>query len=120
MVDVNELLERTEAIAETKNNCANGVHSFTSYEEAVYDNGCGATDEKEIPALEHKNTDGDYLCDNDCGYELEKEDEEDNVEDDAVCEYCEEVHKNLLQEIICLFTEFFHLVAKALRTTTAA
>ncbi|MBE6811512.1 MAG: hypothetical protein E7523_01385 [Ruminococcaceae bacterium] len=61
------LLARAEAIAETMNNCANGVHVFTNYEVvdepacevegkkvAVCDNGCGATDEREIPALTHE------------------------------------------------------------------
>lgn len=81
MADVNELLDRAEAITETMNNCANGVHSFTTYEEeaapecgvagketATCDNGCGATDEKEIDALTH--SDGkdmdDGMCD-ECG-----------------------------------------------------
>ncbi len=60
------LLAKAEAIAETMNNCANGVHVFTKYEVvvepacevagkevAVCDNGCGATDEKAVEALGH-------------------------------------------------------------------
>ncbi len=79
------LLARAEAITETMNNCANGVHAFTKYEEteapkcgvagkevAECDNGCGKTDEKEISALTHKDDNGDYLCDNDCGHKFEK------------------------------------------------
>ena len=61
------------------------THSFTDYieieaakcgvagkEEATCNNGCGKTDEKEIPALSHADADGDYICDNGCGYEFEK------------------------------------------------
>ena len=60
-------------------------HSFTKYEvteeakcgvegkEVAYcDHGCGATDEKAIAALTHKDADGDYKCDNGCGHEFEK------------------------------------------------
>ncbi len=67
MADAAELLERVKAVAETMADCAKGVHSFTKYEEvtapecgkaglekAVCDYGCGATDEKEIPALTHE------------------------------------------------------------------
>ena len=100
MADVNALLDRTEAIAETMNNCANGVHSFTKYEEvtapkcgvagkeaAICDNGCGVTDEREIPALTHSFTKYEEVtapkcgvagkeaatCDNGCGVTDEKE-----------------------------------------------
>ena len=61
------------------------THSFTKYEiteeaecgkagkeVAFCDHGCGATDEKEIPALTHKDEDGDYKCDHGCGHEFEK------------------------------------------------
>ncbi len=67
MADAAELLERVKAVAETMADCANGIHSFTKYEvteeaecgkagkEVAYCNhGCGATDEKEIPALTHE------------------------------------------------------------------
>lgn len=60
-------------------------HSFTKYEEvtapecgkaglekATCDNGCGETDKKEIPALTHKDDNGDYKCDYGCGHEFEK------------------------------------------------
>ena len=79
MADVNELLERVKAVAETMAACANGVHSFTKYEvteeaecgkagleKAVCDYGCGATDERETPALEHSfveyKSNGDATC----------------------------------------------------------
>ena len=67
MADAAELLERVKAVAETMADCANGIHSFTKYEEvtapecgktglekADCDHGCGATDEREIPALTHE------------------------------------------------------------------
>ncbi len=67
IADAAELLERVKAVAETMADCANGIHSFTKYEEvtapecgktglekAVCDYGCGATDEREIPALTHE------------------------------------------------------------------
>ncbi len=79
------LIERAKAIATVINNCINGLHTFTEYvvtEEAkcgvagnsiaCCDIGCGATDEKEVPALKHIDDDGDYLCDHGCGYEFEK------------------------------------------------
>ncbi len=76
------LLARAEAITETMNNCANGEHAFTKYEEteapkcgvagkkvASCDHGCGATDEGEITALEHIFADytsnGDATCEAD-------------------------------------------------------
>ena len=64
---------------------ATHLHSFSKYEVteeaecgkagkevANCDHDCGATDEKEIPALTHKDEDGDYLCDYGCGHEFPK------------------------------------------------
>ena len=63
-------------------------HSFTNYVEttaptctetgiatAKCDICSIATDEKEIPSTDHKDEDGDYKCDYDCGYEFEKPEE---------------------------------------------
>ncbi len=92
MADVIELYKRLDAITKTMENCANGIHSFTKYEEveapecgvvgkevAECDNGCGETDEQEIPATEHQEQEDysyDYTghwknCVYDCGTEIE-------------------------------------------------
>ncbi len=93
-------------------------HSFTKYEEvtapecgkagkevANCDNGCDATDEREIPALEHIDDNGDYLCDYDCGYEFEKP-------ADEACPDCgRPVHGDgLMEKIICWFVMLINLV----------
>ena len=83
------LLAKAEAIAETMNKCANGVHVFTKYEVvdkpacevagkevAVCDNGCGATDEKAVDALGHtelpavKENEVAATCENAGSYDL--------------------------------------------------
>ena len=74
------MADGTEAITETMNNCANGVHSFTKYEvteeaecgkagkEVAYcDHGCQTTDEKEIPALTHSFTKYEVTEEAECG-----------------------------------------------------
>jgi hypothetical protein len=76
-------------------------HSFTKYEVteeakcdvagkkvATCDYGCGATDEKAIEALTHTDADGDYICDNGCGYEFEKPAPEEPTDDDEICTDC--------------------------------
>ncbi len=120
------LLDIAEAVAETMTNCANGVHSFTKYEEtevpecekagkevAYCDHGCGATDENEIPALEHIDEDGDYLCDHGCGHEFEKPakpDTPDEPADDTCDHLC---HKDgilgFLWKIISFFYRLFNI-----------
>ena len=73
-------------------------HSFTKYEVteeakcgvegkevATCDIGCGETDEKAIEALTHTDADGDYICDNGCGYEFEKPAPEEPTDDDEIC-----------------------------------
>ncbi|MBO5395855.1 MAG: hypothetical protein J6A97_03130, partial [Clostridia bacterium] len=113
-------------------------HSFTKYEvteeakcgvegkEISYcDNGCGATDEKEIPALEHIDEDGDYLCDHGCGHEFEKPAEPDTPDtpdepdtpdtpDEPTDEACDHLcHKDGLLgffwKIACFFFRLFNI-----------
>lgn len=112
-------------------------HSFTKYETtqeakcgvegkevAACDNGCGATDEKAIAALTHKDADGDYKCDNGCGHEFEKPvepdepdvpntpDEPDTPDEptDETCTDCGKVHANFFSEIICFFTRIINFI----------
>ncbi|MBQ3161099.1 MAG: hypothetical protein IJC04_03115 [Oscillospiraceae bacterium] len=124
MADAAELLERVKVVAETMADCANGIHSFTKYEEvtapkcgktglekAVCDYGCGATDEKEIPALTHKDDDGDHLCDYGCGTQISDgaEGETGSPADD--CDHL--CHKDgilgFLWKIICFFYRLFNI-----------
>ena len=107
------------------------IHSFTKYavteeakcgvagkEVATCDHGCGATDEKAIAALTHKDADGDYKCDNGCGHEFEKPvtpdeptpDTPDEPEEDNVCADCGKVHTNFFSEIICFFTRIINFI----------
>ena len=130
MADAAELLERVKAVAETMADCANGIHSFTKYEVteeaecgkagkevASCDHGCGATDENEIPALTHKDEDGDLKCDHGCGHEFEQpvepeqpdtpDEPEQPEEDGTICEYCGSNHNNPITRIFCRITQFF-------------
>ena len=105
------------------------IHSFTKYavteeakcgvagkEVATCDNGCGATDEKAIAALTHKDADGDYKCDNGCGHEFEKPAPEEPTPDtpdepeDETCADCGKVHTNFFSEIICFFTRIINFI----------
>ncbi|MBP3441302.1 MAG: hypothetical protein J6L62_00725, partial [Clostridia bacterium] len=105
-------------------------HSFTKYEvteeaecgkagkeAASCDHGCGATDEKEIEALEHADKDGDLKCDHGCGHEFPKpvepeqpdtpDEPEQPEEDGIICEYCGGNHNNPITRIFCRITQFF-------------
>lgn len=61
---------------------------------------CDWAKEKTVTAegtkLDHVDADGDYKCDNGCGYEFEKP-----VEPENPCEDCGKVHKNGLQGFLC-------------------
>jgi hypothetical protein len=96
-------------------------HSFTKYEVteeakcgvegkevATCDNGCGATDEKAIAALTHKDADGDYKCDFGCGHEFEKP--EAPAED--ICPDCgRPVHDDtLVQSFVCWIIMLVNLI----------
>ena len=107
-------------------------HSFTKYEiveeskcgvegkeVAVCDrDGCGAKDEKAIAALEHKDADGDYKCDLDCGYEFDKSEEPtpdvpdtpDEPTEDEICDDCGSAHETQIDDYICLIISFFKLL----------
>ncbi len=65
--------------------------------------GCGTTDTvtDEGSMLDHTDEDKDGICE-ECNEQIG-------------CSFCGEIHKNLLEEIICLFFEFFHLVSQAFR-----
>ena len=105
-------------------------HSFTKYEvteeakcgvagkEVAYcDHGCGATDEKAIEALTHTDADGDYLCDNGCGYEYEKpapEEPTPDTPDEPANDNCDHIcHKSgfmgFLWKIVQLFSKLFKI-----------
>ncbi|MBR2410388.1 MAG: hypothetical protein IKB08_01555 [Clostridia bacterium] len=61
----------------------------------------------------------------DCGQEYKEPEEEETTEPDGsedgsedtaeICSFCGKAHANLIEEIICLFIEFFHLVKEAFR-----
>ena len=85
-----------------------------------------------VPALEHKDDDGDYICDNGCGHEFEKTEDptpEDPTPDeptpdeptpeeptpeepteDTICEDCGKVHDGFFSEIICFFTRIINFI----------
>ena len=104
-------------------------HSFTKYEvteeakcgvagkEVAYcDNGCGATDEKAIAALTHKDADGDYKCDNGCGHEFEKpapEDPTPDTPDEPTDDACDHLcHKGGFIGFIWKIVKFFSKLFK--------
>ena len=64
-----------------------------------------------VPALGHIDEDGDYICDNGCGYEYEKP-EEPTPEKPAeeTCEDCGKVHDSFFSEIICFFTRIINFI----------
>ena len=88
-----------------------------SYDLVINCNECGTVLGRETIAtdeLTHKDNDGDYLCDNGCGYEYEKPSEPDTPdgsdvpdENENVCDDCEEEHKNFFDEVICRFGKVF-------------
>ena len=102
-------------------------HSFTKYEVteeaecgkagkevASCDHGCGATDENEIPALEHIDEDGDYLCDHGCGHEFEQpvDPEQPDTPDEPTDDNCDHLcHKSgflgFLWKIVRFFQKLF-------------
>ena len=102
-------------------------HSFTKYEVteeaecgkagkevASCDHGCGATDENEIPALEHIDEDGDYLCDHGCGHEFEEpvDPEQPDTPDEPTDDNCDHLcHKSgflgFLWKIVRFFQKLF-------------
>ena len=112
-------------------------------ETAYCDHGCGAADERAIAPIGHKFTDYIYnedaecehdgtktaMCDRGCGVEdvanadgtkLGHVDDDhddlcDRCDEKVRCSFCGDIHKNLLEEIICLILEFFHLVAQAFK-----
>ncbi len=103
-------------------------HSFTKYEVteeakcgvagkevATCDNGCGATDEKAIAALTHKDADGDYKCDNGCGHEFEKPAPEEPTPDtpDEPTDNCDHLcHKSGILGFFWKIVKFFSKLFK--------
>ena len=77
-----------------------------------------------VPALTHKDEDGDYKCDYSCGHEFEKPvepddpdvpntpDEPDTPDEptDETCTDCGKVHTNFFSEIICFFIRIFNFI----------
>ncbi len=96
-------------------------HSFTKYAEteapkcgvagkevAGCNNGCGTMNEREIPALEHKDDNGDYKCDHGCGHEFEKpaEPDEPDVPTDGNCDHL--CHKDGILGFFWKIISFLH------------
>lgn len=114
-------------------------------ETACCDHGCGATDEKTVDVLGHSFTDYVYnedadcehdgtktaLCDHGCGAEdtVKAEDTKlGHIEEDhdgycdrcgeqVRCSFCGDIHKNLIEELVCLVLEFIALIKQAFRIT---
>ena len=68
-----------------------------------------------VPALTHKDEDGDNKCDHGCGHEFEKPvepDEPDTPDEptDGTCTDCGKVHTNFFSEIICFFIRIFNFI----------
>ena len=151
--DVAELMERVTTFADTVAPCINGTHTFeyevtspAECEKNAVETGtceyCDATTEREVEnsALTHTDADGDYICDNGCGYEYEKPEEptpeeptpdeptpdeptpeepapdtpdepsEDEPAEDTVCEDCGKVHDGFFSELICFFTRIINFI----------
>lgn len=120
MADVIELIDRAEAITETMNACANGVHEFGDYtsngdatceadgtKTAECVNGCGATDTiaDEGSMLDHADEDGDKVCD-DCEAEIID-----------TCPDCgRPVHEGEINEYICLLITIIRLIVSLAKT----
>ncbi|MBQ7961459.1 MAG: hypothetical protein IJ289_02570 [Clostridia bacterium] len=72
-----------------------------------------------VPALTHKDDDGDSLCDHGCGTQIssggnggtgeaETPDGSGQPEEDGtICEYCRSNHNNPITRIFCRITQFF-------------
>ena len=91
------------------------------WEAYEYCTACDYTTYEEIPALTHTDEDGDYICDNGCGYEYEKPEEPapeepsepetpDEPANDNVCEDCGKVHDGFFAELICFFTKIINFI----------
>ena len=98
-----------------------------SYELVVY---CGVCDEElvritiPVAAVDHKDADGDYVCDFGCGYEFEKPEEPtpeeptpeepapEESEEDEVCGECGKVHNGFFDDFVCFFIMIFNSIAK--------
>ena len=122
----NELKARITVILTGIENCLKGDHNGLSYEitqeakcevsaiESAICTLCGVviTREVENSALTHADADGDYKCDNDCGYEYEKpaDPTPDEPAEDNVCEDCGKVHEGFFAEIICFFTKIISFI----------
>lgn len=98
-----------------ENKVAPDCENEGSYDLVVY---CGACDEEivritiPVATLDHKDADGDYKCDNGCGYEYEKpaDPTPDTPAEDDVCEDCGKVHEDFFAEIICFFTKIISFI----------
>ena len=128
---LNELKVRVEAIYAKIENCLAGEHNGLDYEvteeakcgvnaiESATCTLCGdvLTREVENSALTHADEDGDYICDNGCGYEFEKPEEPtpdeptpDEPTEDTICEDCGKVHDGFFAELICFFTRIINFI----------
>ena len=144
--DVAELMESVTAFADTVAPCINGTHTFeyevtspAECEKNAVETGtceyCDTTTEREVEnsALTHADEDGDYICDNGCGYEYEKPEEPAPEEpsepsepeepapeeptpeapedtESEVCEDCGKVHNGFFAELICFFTRIINFI----------
>lgn len=77
--------------------CVTHIGEATCTEPAI----CEICNEKFADALGHADEDGDYVCDNGCGYEFP-------------CEDCGRVHKSVITDIFCKITQFFLILFRTL------
>ena len=106
---LDEIEAEMEAIFAEVENCLNGTHNGLKFEvteeakcgvnavESATCTLCGETDEREVEnsALTHIDENGDYACDNGCGYEYENPEE--------TCPDCgRPVHEGGLNNYICI------------------
>ena len=99
-----------------------------SYDLVVY---CGVCEDElvritiSVAAVDHKDADGDYMCDYGCGYEFERPEEpapeEPEIPDepapdvpaeDEVCAECGKVHNGFFDDFVCFFIMIFNSIAK--------
>ena len=103
--------------AVVENEVAPKCEAAGSYDLAVYCDVCGEELDREtveVDALTHTDADGDYICDNGCGYEYEEPtpEEPDEPTEDTVCEDCSKVHDGFFSEIICFFIKIINFIKK--------
>ena len=85
-----------------------------SYDSVVYCDDCDAELSREtvaVDALTHADEDGDYICDNGCGYEYEKPAEPTPEEPVEICPDCgRPVHEGAVEDMICIIIAVIKII----------